>query len=102
MKQGHFGLSQKVVPPQKKRVNMKITILEGPFKGREFDFTSPSVTIGRDGGNQLILDTDGVSRCHAEIKQLADGSWIISDLNSTNGVKIGGVRIDGSAPMTDG
>ena len=81
---------------------MKITIVDGPYKGKEFEFNSPSVTIGRDGGNQLILDTDGVSRCHAEIKQLADGSWIIGDLNSTNGVKVGGKRIDGSVPLSDG
>ena len=81
---------------------MKITITDGPFKGKEFEFNSPCVTIGRDGGNQLILDTDGVSRCHAEIKQLPDGNWIIGDLNSTNGVKINGNRIGGSAPVSDG
>ena len=81
---------------------MKITIVDGPYKGQKFRSNSPVVTIGRDGGNQLILDTDGVSRCHAEIKQLPGGSWIVSDLNSTNGVKIDGKRIDGSAPLTEG
>ena len=81
---------------------MKIKFLNGIYSGRELEFNTPSVTIGRDGGNQLILDTDGVSRCHAELKQLPDGSWQVQDLNSTNGVKINGVRIDGPAPVTEG
>ena len=81
---------------------MKIKFLNGIYSGRELEFNTPSVTIGRDGGNQLILDTDGVSRCHAELKQLPDGSWQVQDLNSTNGVKINGVRIDGPTPVTEG
>lgn len=81
---------------------MKIKFLEGPYAGREFEFHSPGVTIGRDGGNQLFLDTDGVSRCHAELNQLPDGSWQVSDLNSTNGVRVNGVRIDGAAPLKEG
>jgi pSer/pThr/pTyr-binding forkhead associated (FHA) protein len=80
---------------------MKITFLDGPYKGKKFEINSPKVTIGRDGGNQLILDTDGVSRCHAEFQQLPDGSWIVRDLNSTNGVKIAGVRIDGTAVLNE-
>lgn len=81
---------------------MKIKFLEGIYQGKEFEFNSPAVTIGRDGGNQLILDTDGVSRCHAELKQMTDGRWEIHDLNSTNGVKINSVRISGSAPVNNG
>lgn len=74
---------------------MKIKILNGIYREKEFEFTTPTVSIGRDSGNQLILDTDGVSRCHAVLKQLPDGCWEVSDLNSTNGVKINGTRIDG-------
>ena len=74
---------------------MKIKILNGIYREKEFEFTTPTVSIGRDSGNQLILDTDGVSRCHAVLKQLPDGCWEVSDLNSTNGVKINGIRIDG-------
>lgn len=112
---GHFSSSfqdlQVFLPFQKNesgsklfpdQTYMKIKFLEGPYAGREFEFNSPGVTIGRDGGNQLFLDTDGVSRCHAELNQLPDGSWQVSDLNSTNGVKVNGVRIDSAAPVRDG
>ena len=81
---------------------MKITILNGVYQGKEFDFTTPVVTIGRDGGNQLILDTDGVSRCHAKLQQLPDGQWEVKDLNSTNGVKLDGRRIDGPVVIHEG
>ena len=81
---------------------MKIKFLDGINRGKEVEFTSPCITIGRDGGNQLVLDTDGVSRCHAELRQNADGSWEICDLNSTNGVKINGKRINTSAPVSEG
>ena len=81
---------------------MKIKITNGALQGREFEFTTDTVTIGRDTGNQFVLDTDGVSRCHAEMEQLNDGTWRINDLNSTNGVRVNGVRIDGTAPIADG
>ena len=81
---------------------MKITVLNGIYQGKEFDFTTPRVTIGRDGGNQLILDTDGVSRCHAELNQLPDGCWEIRDCDSTNGVKVEGSRIDGPVKISEG
>jgi len=74
---------------------MKIKILNGIYREKEFEFTTPAVSIGRDGGNQLILDTDGVSRCHAVLQQMPDGCWEVKDLNSTNGVKVNGIRIDG-------
>ena len=81
---------------------MKIKITNGVLQGREFEFTTDIVTIGRDAGNQFVLDTDGVSRCHAEMEQLNDGTWCINDLNSTNGVRVNGVRIDSTAPIADG
>jgi hypothetical protein len=36
------------------------------------------------------------------LKQLPHGSWVVQDLNSTNGVKVNGVRIDGPAPVGEG
>ena len=81
---------------------MKIKITNGVLQGREFEFTTDTVTIGRDAGNQFVLDTDGVSRCHAEMKQLSDGTWCIEDRNSTNGVRVNGERIDSTAPISDG
>ena len=81
---------------------MKITFLDGKNQGKVLEFSTPSVTVGRDPSNMLTLNTDGVSRCHAEFRQLPDGGWVVVDLNSTNGTKLNGSKIAGQAPLTEG
>jgi hypothetical protein len=47
--------------------------------------------IGR-GGN-IKINSPGVSREHAKLTRNADGSYILEDLNSTNGTFVNGQRI---------
>lgn len=44
----------------------------------------PTVTIGRDAANQLVLDAAGVSGNHCKIRSV-DGRFTLVDLKSTNG-----------------
>jgi DNA-binding SARP family transcriptional activator len=60
-----------------------------------------STRIGRRPDNDIVLDDDEVSRYHAVVIDTA-GSFVISDLRSTNGVQVGGRRIRGSATLADG
>lgn len=46
--------------------------------------------IGR-GGN-IKINSPGVSREHAKLTRKADGSYILEDLNSTNGTFVNGQR----------
>lgn len=55
-----------------------------------YDITQPTVTIGRDAGNDLVLDHNSVSRQHAIITYDGYGFYII-DTNSTNHVIVNGV-----------
>ncbi len=48
--------------------------------------------IGRSHTCNLTLDDDTVSRQHAELRE-EDGSWVITDLDSTNGVRVNGWRV---------
>ena len=57
--------------------------------------------IGRRPDNDIVLDDDDVSRYHAVVIDTG-GSFVISDLRSTNGVDVGGRRIRGSAALADG
>lgn len=70
---------------------MKMTFTKGELAGKSFEYSSSTVTIGRELDNVMCLETGGVSRYHALISCIA-GSWSISDLNSTNGIKINGVQ----------
>jgi SARP family transcriptional regulator, regulator of embCAB operon len=61
-----------------------------------------STRIGRRPDNDIVLDDDDeVSRYHAVVIDTA-GSFVISDLRSTNGVQVGGRRIRGSVTLADG
>ncbi|MBT2899115.1 FHA domain-containing protein [Streptomyces sp. McG3] len=49
-----------------------------------------TVRIGRDPGNDLVIDDLAVSRHHAELRALADGAYEIVDLGSHNGTFLNG------------
>ncbi len=49
-------------------------------------------TIGRDPGCELMLDNLGVSRRHAQLREV-EGKFIVEDLKSTNGVFVNGRRV---------
>jgi len=54
-----------------------------------YDINQPTVTIGRDAGNDLVFDHKSVSRQHAIITYDGYGFYII-DTNSTNHVIVNG------------
>jgi DNA-binding SARP family transcriptional activator len=60
-----------------------------------------STRIGRRPDNDIVLDDDGVSRHHAIVIDTG-GSFVISDLRSTNGVEVQGRRIRKTVTLTDG
>jgi hypothetical protein len=57
--------------------------------------------IGRDRENNLCLPDKEISRRHAVIEPVP-GGWQISDLNSTNGIWLNGVRVQGTARIKAG
>ena len=54
-----------------------------------FAITQPRLTIGRDPGNDLVLDSPIVSRRHAELTVRDDAVWL-RDLGSANGTAVNG------------
>jgi len=42
-------------------------------------------SIGRDEGNDIVIEDISVSRRHARIEELGDGRYIVIDLGSANG-----------------
>jgi Protein of unknown function (DUF3662)/FHA domain len=60
-----------------------------------------AVVIGRSRDCDIVLDDTGISRRHAELRQDADG-WTVSDLGSTNGVRVNGQDIRTAHPLRAG
>ena len=62
---------------------------------------SRTVRIGRATDNDLVIDDLQVSRRHAELRALADGTYEIIDLGSHNGTYLNGSPVT-SAPVGQG
>lgn len=59
------------------------------------------VVLGRGTGCDLTFDDPGVSRRHATVERLFEGSWLATDLDSTNGMFVNGRRV-GHARLAEG
>jgi len=66
-------------------------VLQGPDKGRTYQTPDEPAVIGRSSDQVPLTDTSA-SRKHAEIRPV-DGSWVLVDLNSSNGTYLNGQRI---------
>jgi pSer/pThr/pTyr-binding forkhead associated (FHA) protein len=68
---------------------------------REFVLDSEVALIGRSVECEIRLNDTGVSRRHAEIRQMPDGRHVFADLGSTNGSLVNG-RPASQARLADG
>ena len=69
--------------------------------GRRIAVPGTRAVIGRSDDADCVLPDPNISRRHAELRQSAEGSWEIVDLDSTNGVKVNGRRMP-SSRLRDG
>ena len=71
-------------------------------EGAEFTLDSAAVTVGRASQNTVAIDGDEfASARHARIEPRRDGVWV-TDLGSTNGTYVNGVRIDRPRKLVTG
>ena len=76
-----------------------LEVVSGSLAGTVFALDRPVTRIGRDPENDLFLDDVTVSRRHAEIRRLDDGSFVLEDLGSLNGTYLDGLRITGATVL---
>src|SRR5215510_5568987 len=62
---------------------------------------SERVTVGTLESNDVVVDTDGVSRVHAAFERFGD-RWCVRDLGSRNGTFVNGGRIIGEQALHPG
>jgi tetratricopeptide (TPR) repeat protein len=60
---------------------------------------APKIVLGRDPLCDLALRAGGVSRQHAEIERMPDGSFQLRDLDSRNGTSVAGLPLVGKVPL---
>jgi hypothetical protein len=64
--------------------------------GRRSRLSGSRVVVGRSRDCDVVVSDPNVSRRHAELRHGDDG-WSVTDLGSTNGVRVNGRRVDQSA-----
>lgn len=79
----------------------RLLVRQGPRAGQTFDLNKPVILIGREAGNEIILEDPQVSRHHARLTQQG-GGYIVEDMGSTNGTFINGRRVLGATPLNFG
>lgn len=90
-------------PPAERPSSVSMPALTGTFRQPTQVRPLPArvVTIGRAADNDVVLDDLVVSRRHAELRALPDGTWEIADLGSHNGTFLNGAPVT-RAPLGPG
>ena len=70
--------------------------------GEQYDLDSSPLTVGRGTQNDVSIDGDEfASARHVRVEPRRDGVWV-SDVGSTNGTYVNGVRIDRPRKLVQG
>jgi VWFA-related protein len=77
-----------------------LRVVQGPLAEERFVLRSGRTRIGSLGDNDVVIDSEIISRHHAEI-HASRGKIEIEDLRSTNGTLVNGVPIE-SSPLQPG
>jgi len=78
-----------------------LELIEGHDAGHRFIVGAAEVSIGRTAPADIVLADSEVSRTHCRLV-LQNGVLTVTDLNSTNGTFIDGVRLSAPAPLPVG
>lgn len=83
------------------RIPTRFAITQGRQQGLAVP-VEPTINLGRAPDSTFHLDDDYASARHAQLVQADARSWMLHDLNSTNGTFVNGRRVDGPTPVTVG
>lgn len=79
---------------------LSVDVLDGDGRQTATFTITGSFTVGRSAGNTIVIDNRGVSRHHLEVRNgNGNGSWLICNLGSINGVYIDGRLIEHEAEL---
>jgi hypothetical protein len=70
-------------------------------EGKRMALGEAGVTVGRSRQCDVVIDDPNVSRRHAELRPRG-GSWVLTDLGSTNGSRVNGRTVSGPTVVKPG
>jgi len=96
-----YSNAERVSEPLKERGQARAQTPLLLIDGKRVVISPAGATIGRSRQADVVVNDPNVSREHAEIRPRG-GSWVITDLGSTNGSQLNGRRIDASEVLRSG
>lgn len=78
----------------------RLVVRQGPVSQPEFQLGVQPITIGRESGNDIVVNDPEVSRRHAQIT-FQGGRFLVEDLGSTNGTFVNSRRISMATPLNN-
>jgi predicted component of type VI protein secretion system len=81
--------------------NFQMIMQSGPNQGKTTSLEKSEIFIGRDLGNDIVINDPEVSRRHARMVKQA-GGYVVEDMGSTNGTTVNGQRLTGPHLLRDG
>ncbi len=79
----------------------RLIMRRGPTPGTTFELSKHDMTIGRDLGNDYVINDVEISRKHLRLVQQGE-NFVIEDLGSTNGSFVNGQRLTGPHVLIPG
>lgn len=71
-----------------------VTISEGKDLGRVYEIRKNELSIGRSRESDIFLEDLAVSRLHAKIQNMGNGTYALKDEGSANGTKVNGQLVN--------
>jgi hypothetical protein len=96
-----YSVAGRVAEPLEERARTRSSTALLLFEGKRVVVGPGGATLGRSRQCDIVLSDTGVSRQHAEIRPRG-GSWVFTDLESTNGSTINGRRVEGPEVLKPG
>jgi pSer/pThr/pTyr-binding forkhead associated (FHA) protein len=84
------------MPPKTKGPH--VIVHKGTLTGRIYEITKKIITIGREVGNDIVVNDVAISRVHARLICVdeAKPAFVLEDMGSTNGTFVNGQPLQGS------
>jgi hypothetical protein len=96
-----YSTAGRVAEPLEERARVRQQTALLRTGGKRLVVGPAGATIGRSRQCDVMLDDPNISRTHAEIRPRG-GSWVLTDLGSTNGSRLNGRRLEGSEVLKPG
>jgi hypothetical protein len=95
------GTAGRIAEPLEEQARLRQATALLILGGKRIIVGSGGATLGRSRQCDVVVDDPNVSRTHAELRPRG-GSWVLTDLGSTNGSSVNGQRIDAPTVVRPG